>query len=201
MATILLIVIGMATGALTGFGGGSAVVIIVPALTQLLHIPFRIAVGTSLTVDVLTSALVSVGYARSGNVQLRRGWIFIVTAIFGPQLGILLSHDIPAAWLAIFFAMTMIAFGSNFVWHAWRNIPMVKNAENTRVTWQSIFWVVIMGIAIGMITGLVGAGGGVMYLLALVYGLRYSIRPAVGTSVVIMAVSAVSGAVGLWPPQ
>ncbi len=197
MDTILLIVIGLATGALTGFGGGSAVVIIVPALTQFLHIPFRTAVGTSLTVDVLTSALVSVGYARSGNVKLRRGWIFIVTAIFGPQLGILLSHQIPQSWLAIFFAVTMIGFGSNFVWHAWKNVPMVKKeAASDAVTWQSVFWVVIMGVAIGMLTGLLGAGGGVMYLLALVYGLRYSIRPAVGTSVVIMAVSAVSGAIG-----
>ncbi|PSR26884.1 MAG: hypothetical protein C7B47_09860 [Sulfobacillus thermosulfidooxidans] len=196
MSTVLLVVIGLITGALTGFGGGSAVVIVVPALTQFLHIPFRMAVGTSLTVDVLTSALVSFGYAKSGNIQLKRGWIFLITAILGPQIGIWLSHRMPTQWLGLFFAVTMILFGTNFIYHAVRNIPMVSGAASHDPTWKSTVGVVVLGLIIGIITGLLGASGGVMYLLALVYGLRYTIRPAVGTSVIIMAISALSGAVG-----
>jgi len=54
----------------------------------------------------------------------------------------------------------------------------------------------ILGFLVGIISGLLGAGGGVMILLILVFLLEYSMHEGVGTSTFIMAFTAASGAIG-----
>jgi uncharacterized membrane protein YfcA len=53
-----------------------------------------------------------------------------------------------------------------------------------------------VGFLIGIVSGVFGAGGGVMFLIALMFLLRYPIHKAIGTSTFIMAVTALSGAIG-----
>ncbi len=53
-----------------------------------------------------------------------------------------------------------------------------------------------IGAVIGVISGLVGAGGGVMILLAIIFILHYPVHQAVGTSTVIMAITALSSMIG-----
>ncbi len=54
----------------------------------------------------------------------------------------------------------------------------------------------LLGFLIGNISGLIGASGGMLFLVALLYGLRYSLRTAIGTGTATMALSALSGALG-----
>lgn len=53
-----------------------------------------------------------------------------------------------------------------------------------------------LGLVIGIISGLVGAGGGVMMLVAIIFVLHYPMHEAVGTSTVIMAITALTSLLG-----
>jgi uncharacterized membrane protein YfcA len=62
--------------------------------------------------------------------------------------------------------------------------------------WQKTLALLVVGFGLGIISGLVGAGGGVMVLLALIFILQYPMHQAIGTSTVIMAITALSSAIG-----
>ncbi len=197
----VLIVIGVFTGALTGFSGGSVFVVVVPFLVQVYHLPVRTAIGSSLAVDLLTSLIVAGGYARSGDVRLKQAWPLLVGALAGPQLGAYLSHIVPTHWLMLIFVIMMLLMGINFVNHGIKNIPLMpkdlpKGVDGARHPSPIVqnFGVLGLGLAVGIVTGLIGASGGVLYLFALIYGVKMPLRPAVGTAILIMAVSALSGA-------
>lgn len=200
MDIVVYLVIGLITGALTGFSGASAVVIVVPALTLGMHVPFRTAVGTSLAVDVVTSVTVAWSYARQHHVALKQGALLMLGAMVGAQTGVILSHHIPTAWLTVAFGVFMVAMSWNFLSHAWRNaplvIPPVPGQERKEPSWTMVAAVGVLGFLIGNISGLIGASGGILFLVALLYGLRYSLRTAIGTGTAVMALSALSGAVG-----
>jgi hypothetical protein len=53
-----------------------------------------------------------------------------------------------------------------------------------------------LGFVLGIISGIFGAGGGVMVLLVLIFVLNFSVHKAIGTSTLIMAITALSGAIG-----
>lgn len=200
MGILAYLVIGLVTGVLTGFSGASAVVVVVPALTLFLHMPFRTAVGTSLAVDVVTSLIVAWSYARQHHVQLRKGGLLILGAILGAQTGVVLAHHVPTAWLKFSFGLFMVVMSWNFLSHAWRNVPLVTPPAPGHMrkppSWRMIAGVGMLGFLIGNISGLIGASGGILFLVALLYGLQYSLRTAIGTGTAAMALSALSGAVG-----
>ena len=200
MDIVAYLLIGIVTGALTGFSGASAVVVVVPALTLGLHVPFRTAVGTSLAVDVVTSIIVAWSYARQHHVALKQGALLMLGAMAGAQTGVVLSHHVPTAWLTVAFGVFMMAMSWNFLSHAWRNVPLVTpplpGHIHTPPSWHMVAGVGLLGFLIGNISGLIGASGGILFLVALLYGLHYSLRTAIGTGTAAMALSALSGAVG-----
>lgn len=104
---------------------------------------------------------------------------------------------IPDGPLSLTFAVVLIISG----------IATVKKGKNSRqldpskglhlasVVSQAVL-LLLIGFVIGIISGLVGAGGGVMILLAIIFVLHYPIHEAVGTSTVIMAITAISSMLG-----
>ncbi len=197
---IFFVLIGLFTGALTGFSGASAVVVVVPALTLFLHLPFRIAVGTSLAVDVITSLVVAWSYERQGNVKLKKAIPLVLGATIGAQTGVILAHYVPTSWLDILFSSFMVILSWNFLFHGWRNIPLVNPPSieelNRNPSWKMIIGVGAIGFFIGNISGLIGASGGILFLVALMYGLKFPLRNAIGTSTAVMGLSALSGSLG-----
>ncbi len=78
--------IGIITGILTGITGSSGVIVVVPAMTFLGH-SFHIAVGTSLLVDVITTASVVYVYTKGKKIDWRIGLILGGGALLGAQIG------------------------------------------------------------------------------------------------------------------
>jgi uncharacterized membrane protein YfcA len=77
ISIILLIVIGLCAGCITGLIGASGILVVVPALTIVLAFPVHTAIGTSLAVDVIASVVVSYIYYRKGRgVKVRCGVSF-----------------------------------------------------------------------------------------------------------------------------
>jgi uncharacterized membrane protein YfcA len=65
-----------------------------------------------------------------------------------------------------------------------------------KAEWQKILAALIIGLGIGILSGIFGAGGGVMILLALIVLMSFPLHKAIGTSTLIMAITALSSTVG-----
>lgn len=193
-----LIAVGLVTGAITSLVGASGVMVIVPALTMLFHVNTYMAIGTSLMVDVITSVVVAIGYFRAKNVKLTEALWLAASSILGALLGSRWAGAIPEGPLNILFAVVMILSGLATLRDALKKTAEKDTEKGLHfsATWQKILALLVVGFGLGIISGLVGAGEGVMVLLALIFILHYPMHQAIGTSTVIMAITALSSAIG-----
>ena len=182
----LAVLVGIALGLLGG--GGS--ILTVPLLAYVAGMDAKQAIATSLLVVGVTSAVGAISHARAGRVQWRTGLIFGVAGMAGAFAGGLLSRYIPGSVLLIGFAVMMIATA----------IAMLRGRKNIVVSDGShrtpVVKIVAEGLVVGLVTGLVGAGGGFLVVpaLALLGGLPMPI--AVGTSLVVIAMKSFAGLAG-----
>jgi uncharacterized protein len=185
-ATLLLsVVIGLSLGLLGG--GGS--ILTVPILTYVAGLDPREAIAASLFVVGATSAVSAITHARNGRVKWRTGLLFGAAGMAGAFLGGLLGGHIPGTILMIAFALMMVA----------TSIAMIRGRKNkaqgatTHNNELPVLKVILEGLVVGLVTGLVGAGGGFLVVpaLALLGGLAMPV--AVGTSLVVIALKSFAG--------
>ncbi|MPM10695.1 hypothetical protein SDC9_57029 [bioreactor metagenome] len=197
---LLAVIAGIITGGLTSMIGASGVMIIVPVLTMLFHVGAHTAIGTSLFVDVIASAVVSYTYFRNGNVELKSGIWIAVSSIAGAQLGSLLASQIQEGSLSALFGVILVLSGIMMFIKAYRKKQDDQEQQNRKIRfakgWQQIVSSIVIGVGIGIISGMFGAGGGGMILLTLIAVLSYPMHKAIGTSTLIMAMTAFSSTIG-----
>src|SRR5580698_851595 len=103
-------------GALTGLGGG---VIVTPALTLLLGVDIRYAIGATLVSVIATSSGAAAAYVREGYSNLRVGMFLEVATTIGAVFGAFLSARIPTSALAIIFGLVLL----QAAWQSTRKTP------------------------------------------------------------------------------
>ena len=184
VATLLLsVLIGLSLGLLGG--GGS--ILTVPILTYVAGMNPREAIAASLFVVGVTSAVSAVTHARKGRVKWRTGLIFGAAGMAGAFGGGLLGGHIPGTILMIAFALMMVA----------TSLAMIRGRKDVSAAAHNndlpVGKVILEGLVVGLVTGLVGAGGGFLVVpaLALLGGL--SMPVAVGTSLVVIAMKSFAG--------
>lgn len=183
---------GMGAGLGTGFAGMSAAAVISPMLITFLGIDPYMAVGIALSSDVLASAVSAYTYGRNKNLDIKNGLIMMVSVLIFTVVGSYISSLVPSTTMGNFSVFMTFLLGIKFI---------VKPVMTTKESMQSISakkraaQSVGCGVLIGFICGFVGAGGGMMMLLILTSVLGYELKTAVGTSVFIMAFTALTGAV------
>lgn len=191
------ILIGLATGLVVGITGASGVLLVVPLLTIILNFSMHTAVGTSLFVDVITPLVVAYSYYRHGNVNLKSALWLAVGAIIGAQAGALVANEfVPSDLMSKGFILFMIGMAVSMWMKSYR-----PKRENDRVRFSEMnnrnrLITFGIGLLLGISSGLFGAGGGLMFLLVLIVILKYPTRLAIGTSSLIMAMTAASGTIG-----
>ena len=195
----IMLLIGLLTGISTGLTGASGVAIVVPLLTLFLGFSVHAAIGTSLVVDVVASLAVVYTYYRHGNIALRSGIWVLLGAVVGAQAGAIIAAYIPESGLGVGFGVGMIVMGV-VIWRRGRKAPdgdtPVADTSIMKPDRGQIIKALLTGLGIGLLTGIMGAGGGLMILFALIFILKFPLHKAIGTSTLIMAVTALSGAVG-----
>ncbi|GKV73716.1 sulfite exporter TauE/SafE family protein [Pseudarthrobacter oxydans] len=186
----LSVVIGLSLGVLGG--GGS--ILTVPILVYVAGFEAKEAIAASLFVVGITSAVSVISHARGGRVMWRTGLIFGAAGMAGAFIGGLLGGHIPGQILLIAFAIMMVATSVAML----RGRKKKKNDDGAAPVKHELPLgrVLLDGAVVGLITGLVGAGGGFLVVpaLALLGGLPMSV--AVGTSLVVIAMKSFAGLAG-----
>ncbi len=184
LTVALATVVGISLGLLGG--GGS--ILMVPLLAYVAGMDPKHAIATSLLVVGVTSAIAAVTHARAGRVRWRVAAMFGAVAMAGAYGGGLLARFIPGTALLVAFAAIMIAAG----------LAMLRGRGDAAGPDRPmpVLKIAVLGLTVGVISGLVGAGGGFLLVpaLALVGGLTMPV--AVGTSLVIISMQSFAGFAG-----
>jgi uncharacterized membrane protein YfcA len=181
LALLGAVIVGLSLG-LLGSGGS---ILTVPLLVYLVGQPEKVAIAGSLAVVGGIALAGAIPSALRGGVEWRSvGW-FGVPGMLGTILGAHLSRWIAGDVQLLLFAVVMLIA-------AWRMARPAPAPDNT-ATPRSRTWIVIDGLGVGLLTGLVGVGGGFMIVPALVLLGGLPMHRAIATSLWIIALNAFSG--------
>jgi hypothetical protein len=185
-----------------GLIGGGGSILTVPVLVYLMGVDAAIATTYSLFVVGATSVVGSVSYFKKGTVNLKTAMVFGLPSIASVFLtrrfivpaiplhvvevgGFVVTKSI---LLMLLFAVLMIFASYSMIKKSKTTTdaePVYNGKDNVRIALQGLF--------VGMVTGLVGAGGGFLIIPALVNLLKVPMKTAVGTSLVIIAINSLMG--------
>ena len=182
--------VGLAAGLLSGLFGVGGGTVIVPMLVLLLRFDQRLAAGTSLAAIVPTAAVGVVSYAVHGSVAWIPALILAAGAVVGAQIGTWLLPRVSLFALRWAF----IAFLLGVIVSLFLVIPS-RDAGLPLTVW-SIIGLVVLGLITGTIAGLIGVGGGIIVVPALMLLFGTSDLIAKGTSLLMMIPTAISGTIG-----
>lgn len=177
-------------GASLGLMGGGGSILTVPVLVYALEMGAKEAIAMSLAIVGLTSLVGSLSHFKAGNINLKVAMIFGPVAMAGTFLGAKLAVYLSGATQLIIFAIVMI-IASYFMFKGRKNLK--DNSEDHTVHFALIAG---PGIFVGILTGLVGVGGGFMIVPTLVLLAHVPMKQAVGTSLLIISLNSFSGFLG-----
>lgn len=182
----------MGAGLGTGFAGMSAAAVISPMLITFLGIDPYMAVGIALASDVLASAVSAVTYKKNKNLDVKNGLIMMAAVLVFTVVGSFVSSIVPSTTMGNFSVFMTLLLGIKFIVKPVMTTKEQMEAVSKR---RRIVGSILAGSLVGFICGFVGAGGGMMMLLILTSVLGYELKTAVGTSVLIMTFTALTGAI------
>ncbi|WP_247827254.1 sulfite exporter TauE/SafE family protein [Arthrobacter antioxidans] len=199
MSAVLILVLALSIliGLSLGVLGGGGSILTVPILVYVAGFEAKEAIAASLFVVGVTSAVSVISHARSGRVMWRTGLIFGAAGMVGAFIGGLLGGFIPGQILLIAFALMMVATSIAMIRGRRKAGAAAHGAVTDGVRRElPLGRVLLDGVVVGLVTGLVGAGGGFLVVpaLALLGGLPMSV--AVGTSLVVISMKSFAGLAG-----
>ena len=175
------IAIGVSLG-LLGSGGS---IITVPVLVYLIGQDEKVAIAGSLFVVGNIALAGSLQYVRAKMIDWRNVLVFGVPGMAGTYLGAVIAAYVPGIMQLALFALVMLLASYMML----RPVELTDAPHEPRETWK----IAIDGLIVGVITGLVGVGGGFLIVPALVLLGGLGIHAAVATSLVIIALKSYSG--------
>jgi uncharacterized membrane protein YfcA len=181
----IAVLIGLALGLLGGGGSTLAVPLLIFVAAQ----PGKVAIATSLLVVAVTSVIAAISHARDGHVHWRGALVFAPSVMLGSYVGGHFAKYVNEVILIGGFSVMMLATAVA-MWRA-RGESSVGSSRPVRLQ-----LVVPLGLAVGLVTGLVGAGGGFLVVPALALIMGMSVRMAIGTSLVVIAASSSAALLG-----
>jgi hypothetical protein len=200
---VVILLIGAGAGIMVGIMGGSGVMVVVPMLTLLLSFPVHTAIGTSLLIDVIATVVTSFIYHHHHNVYIKPGLWIALGSVAGAQAGSIFADMIPPLGMSNLFGLMLVPLGILLWLRGIRRTtgdPRGNASENSirlpAQTRKQQLTALGLGVFVGIMCGLFGAGGGGMILIILIFVLHYPVHMAVGTSSFIMMITAASGTAG-----
>lgn len=182
---------GLGAGLGTGFAGMSAAAVISPMLIIFLGMDPYMAVGIALSSDVLASAVSAYTYGKNKNIDIKNGLVMMSSVLLFTVVGSYVASLVPQRTMGNMSVFMTFILGIKFLV---KPVMTTREQMNSVSQKERVIKSLIGGAGIGFICGFVGAGGGMMMLLVLSSILGYDLKTAVGTSVLIMSFTALTGA-------
>ncbi|MAP62726.1 MAG: permease [Microbacterium sp.] len=193
MTIALALAFGAVIGILLGLLGGGGSIMAIPALVYALGLDFEQAVLVALIVIAVASAVGAIPKARAGQVNWRLAGVFAVVGIPATFAGSAIGDHLPQTAIMVGFAVVMVVAG----------IRMLTDSDDTggacEINAGGINWrrcaprSIPAAVAVGLLTGLFGVGGGFLIIPALVIMLGVEMPIAVGTSLLIITANSAAG--------
>ena len=185
-----LIAIGLAAGLLSGLFGIGGGTIIVPALALWLGMPQKLAAGTSVAAILPTAVVGAISYAVQGNVDWVAALCLAIGIVIGAQLGTYLLARLPVSAIQwAFMAFLVIVIVS-----LWLVVP--QREDQISITWLTGALLVLTGFVTGVLSGVLGVGGGIIVVPVLMFFFGSNDLVAKGSSLVMMIPGSISGTLG-----
>lgn len=180
--------VGVLAGLLSGLFGVGGGIVIVPGLMALAGMERRLAHGTSLASTLPIAAASTVTFAWSGEVDWAVAAALAAGAALGAVVGTQLLQIIDRRVLVVIFVVTILAT-------AVRMVLADETAGRGDLTVGGVMALVGIGVLTGVLAGLLGIGGGVVMVPAMV--VLFSMDPvtAKGTSVAVIVPTAIVGTI------
>lgn len=185
-----LVAVGIAAGILSGLFGIGGGTIIVPALALWLGMSQRLAAGTSVAAILPTAIVGSISYAAQGNVDWVAALCLAIGIVAGAQLGTYLLARLPVSalqWAFMAFLVVVIVT-------LWLVVPQREAEIGINVLTASLL--VFTGFVTGVLSGVLGVGGGVIVVPVLMFFFGANDLTAKGSSLVMMIPGSISGTLG-----
>lgn len=191
-------------GITLGLLGGGGSILTVPIMVYLFGVSPTVATGNSLFVVGVTALIGSLMYIRRGEIDFKTGFSFALPSVIGVTFsrGFILPR-IPDLIVSFDgFALTkeiliMATFAALMIAASYSMIKKKSPPARMKTTpLVRVALVAVQGLAVGLIAGFVGAGGGFLIIPALVLFAGLSMRVAIGTSLLIIALQSLLGFTG-----
>jgi uncharacterized membrane protein YfcA len=186
---VLALLIGITLGLLGG--GGS--ILTVPVFVYVLHYDPKFAIAMSLPVVGATSLVGAIGHWRAGNVRIPSALAFGVFAMTGAYTAARLSRHVTGRTQLFLLSVVMLVAAALMLRDSFRPAalaPVPLSPVALRLTLAAA------GLSVGVVTGVIGIGGGFLIVPALVLLARVPMRQAVGTSLLVIAMNSLAGFLG-----
>ena len=184
------IVLALVVGVVLGMLGGGGSILTVPIFVYVLHYDPKSAIAMSLPVVGLVSLIGVFGHWRAGRVAMRTAVAFGLVAMLGSLAGTRVAALVTGTMQLAIFGLVMLA-AAVFMFRSAAAPESVDAQAGMR-----LLVLAPVGFAVGVLTGLVGIGGGFMIVPALVLLARIPMKQAVGTSLLVIAMNAFAAFAG-----
>jgi uncharacterized membrane protein YfcA len=178
----LAVVLSLAIGLSLGMLGGGGSILTVPILVYALGVDKKTAITESMVVVGVTSLVALIGHARAGRVAWRTGLGFGAAGMVGALAGSMVHRYLSGEVLLLLFGVLMILA-------ALAMFRVRKEVDPATLPPQAPWRVATDGFAVGVVTGVVGAGGGFLLVPALTTFGRLPLKTAIGTSLLVIAMN------------
>ncbi len=200
MAVISLeLLLGFTIGLSLGLLGGGGSILTVPTLVYLLGQSPQAAVTTSLAIVGANSAVGVLFHQRAGR-ENRATFNWKVAVIFGgagmvvSYLAAGLSKRLSPSILMVLFALLMLAIAGMMLFHRKKQTDEIE--QDAAIKQHNLWVTLAAGGGVGLLTGILGVGGGFLIVPALVMLVGLPMYQAVGTSLAIIAANSFAGLLG-----
>jgi uncharacterized protein len=183
---VLAALVGLSLGLLGG--GGS--ILTVPLLVYVLGFGAKTAIAMSLPIVGATSLAGALGHWRAGNVRPRTALAFGLAAMGGAFAGARLAGLLSGTMQLTILGVVMLAAAVSMFRNGVHSDSGVMHPRHGLVPLLAI------ALAVGILTGIVGIGGGFLIVPALVLLARVPMKQAVGTSLLVIAMNSAAGFAG-----
>ena len=187
-------VLALAIGFVLGLLGGGGSILAVPTFLYVFHVETKPAIAMSLVVVGMSALIGFLTHWRQGTVHLRIAALFGALAMVGSFVGARIARFVPAPVQLAMFTVFALTAAVMMLRDSLRRSAGVAAPQEGPLRFSLLLGIQALGV--GLLTALIGAGGGFLIVPSLVLMANVPVKEAVGSSLLIIAMNATSGVAG-----